>query len=148
VVSHIISHKNPKAPTKSRLVDFNVFCDRIKDSPVVDGQKLILGLLSMIDSQLRQLKESSQAINLLEQWISSRPHEAEDFHTWGEIFTSLQMMCSAQKIDFRWKNAAGLGRHLSTLKTRLEVDYGAEFKEFPSPDSAKELTKIRFRINV
>lgn len=148
VVKAIRRNKNPKAPTKSRLVDFNVFCDRIKDSSVVNGEKLMLGLLSMVDSQLRQLKESSQAVTLIEEWISSRPHEAEEWHTYQELFTALSTMCQARRLEFRWKNSVGLGRHLGTLKPRLEQDFGAEFSEHEAQDSAKMITKVRFKVMI
>jgi len=148
IVSQIKTYRNPRAPTKSRLVDFNVFCDRIKKSYAVNGEMLMMGLLSMVDAQLRQLKESSQAVTLIEEWITSRPHEAEEWKSFQELYAALSLMCQARKIDFRWKNALGLGRHLSTLKERLIADFGAEFSEVESKESARSVTKVRFRINV
>jgi hypothetical protein len=146
VIQAIIDNPNPRAPTKSRLVDFTVFCARLKDTDVIDAEKLQLGLLSMVDSQLRQLKESSQAIVLIEEWMGARMSEAEEWHTYGEIYTILQTMASARHIDLKWKNSQSLSRHLSTLKPRLEVDFGAEFKEFAVDDKVQ--TKIRFRVKM
>jgi hypothetical protein len=135
-------------PTKSRLVDFNVFCARIRTSTAVDGEKLNLGLLSMVDAQLRQLKESSQAITFLEEWISIRPDEAEQWHTYQELYQYLQGIASAQRNDFKWRNAVALGRHLSTLRSRLEQDFNAEFDEKFSASTGKDMTKIRFRVRM
>jgi hypothetical protein len=148
VVHHIKINKHPKAPTKSRLVDFNVFCDRIKKSSAVDGNKLMLGLLSMIDSQLRQLKESSQAVTLIEEWISLRPNEAEEWHSYQELFSILQSMCQARRVDLKWRNVIGLSRHLSTLRSRLEQDFGAEFKEQNSTSGPGTVTKMRFVVKI
>lgn len=148
VVSEIKANPNPKPPTKSRLVDFNAFCDQIKNSDAVDGEKLTLGLLSMVDSQLRQLKESSQAISLLEEWLSARPRDAEEWRTFSEIYTIFSTMCQAKREDLKWKNAMNLARHLHTLKPRLIQDFGAEFSEIVDKDSGKTATKIRFRTTI
>jgi hypothetical protein len=123
-----------------------VFCARLQDTGILDPKKLELGLLSMVDSQLRQLKESSQAIVLIEEWMMARMSEAEEWHTYQEIFNILQTMANARHNDFKWKNAQGLSRHLSTLKPRLEQDFGAEFKEFSVDEKIQ--TKIRFRVQM
>lgn len=145
VVLNIVKNKTVKAPTKSRLVDFTVFCERIKNCSSIDSSKLTLGLLSMVDAQLRQLKESSQAVTLIEEWISARAQEAAEWHTYQEIYVFLQGMAQARHIDFKWKNPVGLGRHLATLQDRLVQDFGAEFFEVISPDQTKTATKIRFK---
>jgi hypothetical protein len=149
VVKSLKEHKDVSPSSKSRLVDFTVFCEKIKRCGVVDGEELELGLLSMVDSQLRQLKESSQAIMLLEEWISVRASEAADWHTYQELFSILQTVAQAKRLDFKWKNSTGLERHLSTLKTRLEQDFGCEFAEGGfETSSQKETTKLRFRTGV
>jgi hypothetical protein len=142
-VASILVNVNPRAPTKSRLVDFTVFCERIRGSGVVDSDLVQLGLLSMVDSQLRQLKESSQAINLLEEWISSRPQEAGEWHSYTDIYQVLLVMAQSRRQDLKWKNGSSLGKHLSTLQDRLEKDFGAEFKEMKGAD-LKLVTKVRF----
>jgi hypothetical protein len=143
IIKTLIENPKVKTPTKSRLVDFTVFCARIEHSTVVDGRALNLGLLSMVDSQLRQLKESSQAISLIEEWISSRSNEASEWHTYQELFVILQMMAQSRRVDFKWKNPVGLGRHLMTLQDRLRQDFGAEFEVSVQGD--KEISKLRFR---
>lgn len=143
VIKTLLEHPTVKAPTKSRLVDFTVFCARIEFSEVVDGKALNLGLLSMVDSQLRQLKESSQAITLLEEWITSRADEASKWHSYQEIYAILQMLAQSKRIDFKWKNPVGLGRHLMTLQDRLHNDFGAEFDM--QIIGEKEVPRLRFR---
>ena len=128
VVTSIKKNRSVRPPTKSRLVDFTVFCERIKDSGVVRNEVLSMGLLSMVDSQMKQLKESSQAIQLLETWIQRRPQEAEKWHTYRQIYDIFAQECSMRKIDLKWKSPQGLERHLSTLKDRLRGDFAAEFK--------------------
>ena len=145
IIVSIVNTPNVKPPTKSRLVDFTVFCARINKSGVVDGDKLSLGLLSMVDSQLRQLKESSQAITLLEEWMSLKPQDCAEWHTYQDLYNALQMMAQARRMDFKWKNSVGLGRHLSTLRDRLEVDFGAEFEESFNQAQGKDVTRIRFK---
>lgn len=144
IVKALQDRKTVINPSKSRLVDFTEFCERINKCNVVDGEKLSLGLLSLVDTQLRQLKESSQAVNLIEEWVTSRPVEAGEWHTYTEIFACLSTMASSRRIDLKWKNPAGLARHIETLKRRFEMDLGAEFLESPSSDLTKTITKIRF----
>jgi hypothetical protein len=143
VILSLQEHPVVKAPTKSRLVDFTVFCAKIESSDVVNGKQLNLGLLSMVDSQLRQLKESSQAVTLLEEWLTSRADEASKWHTYTELYAVLQSMAQAKRIDFKWKNPVGLGRHLMTLQERLHKDFGAEFEVVIQND--KEVPRIKFR---
>lgn len=131
--------------THSRLVDFTVFCDRIRDCGSVDGRLLNLGLLSMIDSQLRQLKESSQAITMIEEWMSLKPEEANNWRTYTELYEILQTMCNARRIEFKWKNPQALYRHLTTLEERLKKDFSAEFKTELNAQIRKEIPKIRFK---
>jgi hypothetical protein len=145
VILNLLKNKKVKAPTKSRLVDFTVFCERIKTSKAVHGEKLTLGLLSMVDSQLRQLKESSQAVTMIEEWMSARAQDASEWHTYQELYVALSLMAQARHQDFKWKNAIGLGRHLATLQDRLTKDFGAEFKEDKSSDNTKVITRIRFK---
>lgn len=145
VVRELRKHKLVRPPSKSRLVDFNVFCAKIRDSGVVNGDELELGLLSMIDSQLMQLKESSRAMPLLEEWISTRSDEAADWHDMGALYSILQGMAQIHKMDFPWKNPQGLSRHILTLEQRLKEDYGGETREHMSPLTKKTVTEIRFR---
>ena len=143
VVVEIKKNKSVRAPTKSRLVDFTVFCERIRDAGVVDGTTLNLGLLAMVDSQMKQLKESSQAIQLLEFWLSTKPDEASKWNTYQEIFAVMATLASMRKIDFKWKSWQGLARHLDTLKPRLMSDYGARFKD--EDESGKAIVTVKFQ---
>jgi len=144
VVSTLRIKKFVPPSTKSRLVDFTVFCDKIKDTNIIDGEKLSLGLLSMVDSQLRQLKQSSQAIGFIEEWISLRPDEASQWRSFTELYKILSEIAHARRITFQWKNSQGLARHLTTLRKRLELDFAAEFSEEFSPIAKRKVTKIRF----
>jgi len=145
VVEAINTNTVSRPSTRSRLVDFTVFCDRIANCGVVNGKVLSLGLLSMIDSQLRQLKESSQAITMIEEWMSLKPEDANKWRTYTEIFEILQNMCNMRKIDFKWKNPQALYRHLTALEDRLKRDFAAEFKSEMNSQIHKEIPKIRFR---
>jgi hypothetical protein len=133
-----------RPPTKSRLVDFTVFCEKIKRCDVVVGDTLSNGLLSMVDSQLKQLKESSQAIYLLEEWISLKPEEASEWKTMTQLYEVLYTMALARKTNFNWKNATSLYRHFNTLEDRLKNDFGAEIHTEISKVSRREVVKIRF----
>jgi hypothetical protein len=144
VVDIIKSGRVVRPPTKSRLVDFNVFCERIKDCDVVDGRTLSMGLLSMVDSQLRQLKESSQAIYLLEEWISLKPQEAAEWKNITQIYEILYMMAQARKVNFSWKTANALHRHFATLEDRLKNDFGAEIRSEYSQSARREVVRMRF----
>lgn len=144
VVSSIKKNKHVRPPTKSRLVDFTVFCERIRDSNVVNSDILSMGLLAMVDSQMKQLKESSQAVQLLELWLQRRPHEAAQWHTYKQLFDIFSQECSLRKLDFKWKSFQGLQRHLVTLQARLQTDYAAEFKE-ETDSTGQTVFFIRFK---
>ncbi|KKN66953.1 hypothetical protein LCGC14_0466330 [marine sediment metagenome] len=133
-------------PTKSRLVDFTVFCEKIKKSKIIHAKNLSGGLLSMVDSQMKQLKESSQAIFLLEEWLTLKPQEASEWKTFPQLFDILQTMSQARRQTFKWKSSQGLYRHFSTLKERLCDDFQAEFKDEFDPHKRKEVLKIRFNV--
>lgn len=144
VIVEIMKEKRSvKAPTKSRLVDFTVFCEKIKNAEVIDGPNLTQGLLSMTDSQLKQLKESSIAILLLGEWISLRPQEAAEWMTFVRLYEVLQNMAYSRKKNFPWKSAQALYRHFSTLEERLKLDYQAEFK-VEENGTSREVVKVRF----
>lgn len=144
IVFAIKKNRHVRPPTKSRLVDFTVFCERIKSSEVLNGETLSMGLLAMVDSQMKQLKESSQAIQLLEIWLQRRPQEAAAWHTYKNLFEIFSQECAVRKLDFKWKTAQGLERHLVTLKTRLQSDFAAEYKR-ERDFSGQDLEYVRFK---
>lgn len=148
VVEILRANEKVKAPTSSRLADFTIFCERIKDSEIIDGDYLSSGLLSMIDSQLRQLKESSPAIQLLEDWIMLRPDEAAEWRNIHQLYEILREMAQARKVNFRWRSAQALWRHLGTLEPRLRKDFQAELKREMNPINRKEDVMIRFDVSL
>ena len=132
-----------RPPTKSRLVDFNVFCARLSECKALDGIELNSGLLAMVDSQLKQLKESSQAVTLIEEFLSLKPQEAEQWMTFQELFGVLVTLAQARHTNLKWKSALALSRHLNVLKDRLIQDFGAEFSE--KERAGKSEVMIRFK---
>lgn len=148
VVEVLRADEKIKAPTSSRLADFTMFCERIKNCEVVDGESLSAGLLSMIDSQLKQLKESSPAIQLLEDWIMLRPDEASEWRSIQQLYEVLREMAQARKVNFRWRSSHALWRHLGTLEPRLRQDFQAELRRDMNPVSRKEDVMIRFDIDL
>jgi hypothetical protein len=137
-----------RSPSSSRLADFTMFCERIKGCSIVDGEKLSSGLLSMVDSQLKQLKESSPAIQLLEDWIMLRPDEAAQWRSVHQLYEVLREMAQARKVNFRWRSSQALWRHLGTLEQRLRKDFQAELKRDTNPISRKEDVMIRFDVSL
>ena len=137
-----------RTPSNSRLADFTMFCERIKDCGIVDGHNLSSGLLSMVDSQLKQLKESSPAIQLLEDWIMLRPDEAMQWRSIHQLYEILREMAQARKMNFRWNSSHALWRHLGTLEPRLRKDFQAELRRDMNPVSRKEDVMIRFDVNL
>ena len=144
IVSELRKIQVVKPPTKSRLADFTVFCARIKSCSVVHGEILFSGLLSIVDSQLKQLRESSQAVLLLEEWLSLKPQEASEWRTFSQLFDILSHMALIRKMNFNWKNAMALYRHFSTLEDRLRKDFSAEMHEEFNTSINRNIVKIRF----
>lgn len=144
VVDTLNANVSVKAPTKSRLVDFTVFCERIKNCSVMDGKNLSMGLLAMVDSQMKQLTESSQAVMLLGEWIELRPEEAAEWRSFVQLYEVLQNMAHARKKKFQWRSAQALYRHFSTLEERLQREFQAEIKT-EETGSKRDAIKIRFR---
>ena len=147
VVVVLRSMRKVRPPTKSRLVDFTVFCEKIKVCPphVIKGVLLSSGLLSMVDAQMRQLKESSQAIYLLEEWISLKPEEAAEWKTITQIHDVLSTMAQARKLSFAWKSSQALLRHFMALEDRLKMDFAAEIVTEVSQQTRREVVKFRFK---
>ncbi len=102
----------------------------------------------MIDSQLKQLKESSPAIQLLEDWIMMRPDEAAEWRSIHQLYEILREMAQARKLDFRWQSSHALWRHLATLEPRLRKDFQAELKRSMNPVTRKEEVMIKFGIEL
>ena len=97
----------------------------------------------MVDSQMKQLKESSIAILLLGEWIQLRPQEAKEWMSLAKLYEVLQSMAYARKKNFPWKSAQALYRHLSTLQEKLESEYQAEFYT-ENGSTGAETVKVRF----
>jgi len=148
VVEALRADVRVRTPSVSRLADFTMFCEKIKDCGIVNGKDLSSGLLSMTDSQMRQLKESSPAIQLLEDWIMLRPDEASQWKSIQQIYEILREMAVARRANFRWRSSHALWRHLSTLEVRLRKDFQAEVKKDVSPISRKEDIMIRFNVEL
>jgi ABC-type dipeptide/oligopeptide/nickel transport system ATPase component len=115
-----------KSPSKSRLADFTIFCERIKLTPVVNGSVLSQGLMSMIDSQMKQLRESSQAVYLLDEWISLHPTEAAEWRNFADMYDILQNMAGVRRTNFPWKSAQALYRHFIAIHDSLRHEYQME----------------------
>jgi ABC-type dipeptide/oligopeptide/nickel transport system ATPase component len=145
VVAILRSKPKVRPPTKSRLVDFTVFCEKIKNCDVVRCDQLSSGLLAMVDSQLHQLRQSSQAVFLLEEWLTLKPAEAAEWRTIEQIYSVLNSMAQVRRLTFQWKNSAALQRHISTLESRLKADFAAEIKMEESPQTGRETMRIRFK---
>jgi len=148
VVEALCEEEPVKAPTSSRLADFTIFCERIKNCDVIDGDVLSAGLLSMVDSQLRQLKQSSPAIQLLEDWIMLRPDEAAKWMTMRQLYEILREMAQARQVNFRWRSSQALWRHLGTLEERLRQDFQAELKREQNPINRQEEVMIKFSVDL
>jgi len=145
VVAEIRKDLPCKSIVKSRMVDFTSFCERIKRCSFINATKLDSGLNTMIDSQLAELKESSQAVQLLEEWITAFPKDASEWHTISEVYVILTKMASSRSSGFGWKTPQALSRHLGVLEPRLKKDFFAEIDFEISPVSNKAMKIIRFR---
>ena len=96
----------------------------------------------MVDSQMKQLKESSQAVLLLSEWIALRPDEAAQWRSFVQLYEILQNMAHARRRNFQWKSAQALYRHFSTLETRLTQEFQAEFK---AEENGSKSVQVRFK---
>jgi hypothetical protein len=132
------------SPNASRLADFTSFCEKIKSCQDVNGKLLSLGLSSLLDMQLRALKESSQAFQLLDDWISIKPDEASNWHSFSDLYVILSSLASVRKMEFRWGTPTALARHLLALEPRLVKDYNAEI-EIKDPNETGAKYQIRFK---
>lgn len=143
VVLALKEHETVRQPTNSRLADFTMFCERIKSVEGMNADKLALGLKSMINSQLRQLQESSQAITLLEEWLNSKPLEASQWHNFQQLYNILSTMSLQKRQEFNWKSSTALERHMLTLSETLKRDFLCEIKD-PS-NGIKGAKLLRFK---
>jgi hypothetical protein len=128
-------------PIASRLADFSVFCSRISKSGVVNGTLLIKGLRSLVDRQKMALLAASPFIDVLEDFLSTQPDEADKYHSIYELYAILEPIARNKKLRWEWKNAMSLGRHVITLKEQLEKLYQADVQY----EEGKEKFKVRFK---
>jgi len=142
IVFVLKKNKTQIPPIASRLADFTVFCKRIEASGVVDGERLIGGLRSLVDRQRMALLESSPFVIIMEEWTSQASEEASKWHTFQELFSILEPMARSRKLRWTWTSALALSRHIMVMSDPLNRLYGAEIKEFS--ELGKSVQKIRF----
>jgi hypothetical protein len=131
-------------PVVSRLADFTVFCQRIRNSGVVSGAVLIKGLRNLVDRQRMALLDASPFVTVLEDWVNTQPAEANKWHTFNELFQELEPMARQRKLSWRWSNAVALSRHVLTMLEPLKKLYSAEVKQDNVGRGGKEEVLIRF----
>lgn len=146
VVAILKSNTSHQPPISSRLADFTVFCKRIEHSAVVDGEILLKGLRSLVDRQRIALLEASPFVFALEQWLNSGDEEIGKFHTYPEFFAIIEPLARARKLEWRWKNATALQRHVAAMAEPLQKLYHATFTIDTDPITGRETPKIKFSI--
>ena len=144
IVSTLQRNDTNIPPIASRLADFTVFCRRIEKSGVVNGNNLMMGLRSLVDRQKMTLLESSPFVAVLEEWIKMAPDEAGSFKDYGEIYVLLEPLAQRRHLQWRWSNAASLGRHIVAMTEPLKRLYRAEFTQEELPNG-KTIDKVRFQ---
>lgn len=145
VVAALLKDKSHKPPISSRLADFTVFCSRIRNSEVIEGDTLMHGLRSLVDRQRMTLMEASPFVFVLEQWLNSGDTEIGNYHTFQEFYAIVEPLARARKLEWRWDSPTSLERHILAMQEPLEKLYHAEFKNYIDPNTAKECLRIRFR---
>lgn len=144
-VASVRKNVRVRVPPNNRLADFTAFCARLKDCAVIDYDLLRKGIESMTNAQMRQLKESSPAMSLLEEWIDMHADEAAQPHSMNEIYAVLSTMAKSRNLPFRWTSASALEKHLEALEEQLIVEFQATIDMYPVPGEAREVKKIKFK---
>ena len=145
IVAALLKDKSHQPPISSRLADFTVFCKRIENSGVINGEVLMRGLRSLVDRQRMTLMEASPFVFALEQWLNSGDTEIGNYHTFQEFYAIVEPLARSRKLQWRWNSASSLERHIMAMKEPLEKLYHAEFREYVDPNTARECLQIRFR---
>jgi len=144
IVKILHENKITRSIGSNRLADFVSFCQRIGSVDFLNAETLNKGILSMVNSQLRQLKESSQAVRYIDKWVTSRPVEAAKWNTVNSLFDILSTQAREDREIFQWRSWQGFELHLMTLQETLKKDYGAEFSKKKDGAMGREVTVIRF----
>lgn len=142
-VQELRNVKTAPAPTESRLADFTVFCNRIRnlrngDEGILDGEMLIKGLEQMTNRQKVLLHESSPMIVILDIWMredraagerqgkGTNGIESSKWHTAGELNGIWQGIAMKLHYNWIWESGQSLAKHIQALEPNLIRNYGME----------------------
>jgi hypothetical protein len=142
-VAELKTVKTAPAPTESRLADFTVFCNRIRNMSngsegVINGDLLIKGLEMMTNRQKMLLHESSPMIAVLDIWLredreagertgrGSDGIEAGKWHTANELNGIFQQIAMKLHYQWIWESGQSLSKHIQALEPNLIRNYGMQ----------------------
>lgn len=135
------------APTESRLADFTVFVARIAKAGVLDHELAMTGLKNLVERQKMQMLNASRVIAMLDDYVQTKPEEANEWHSYTELLEKLNDIAFKRKITLdRCNTAASLKRHLEPRKSVLEKSYGMETRPVLVGFHRRE--QIRFTMGV
>lgn len=142
VVAELKSHKEVEMPSQTRLADFAVFCARIKGAASLNGEELIHGLENLVSRQKKVLEENSPLVDVINIWAGARRDGDTEYYTVAQLFTFWQRVSNVNKIDWRFRSAQGLAKHMEMLLPQLIEHYGMSTRMFR--EGGREIRKYKF----
>lgn len=142
VVAALAEEKEIEMPSMTRLADFSIFCSRIKDVSFINGKELMAGLENLVNRQKKVLEENSPLVDVINIWVEARAEEEDKFYTISQLFSFWQRIAAVKRLDWRFKSAQGLAKHVEMLKPQLVQHYGMSERSFR--EGNREILKFKF----
>lgn len=142
VVAELAQNDLVDMPAQTRLADFAIFCARIKNAPFLDGKELIAGLENLVNRQKKVLEENSPLVDVIKIWVEARRDESETFFSVSQLFTFWQRVANMNRLEWHFRTAQGLSKHMEMLKPQLVQHYGMSTRNFR--EGGREIQKYKF----
>lgn len=142
VVALLRKNSDLTFPSHTRLADFAVFCNRIKDADFLDSEALMAGLDNLVNRQKEILKEFSPFITILDGLIKTRPEEMRNFMSMSELYARAQRHAALHKQRFDWSTPQALSKHVAMMEDQMARHYGMVIKT--DREGGREIKKYKF----
>lgn len=141
-------------PHSSRLADFTMFVNRIKNCSALNGESVMQGLDNLIVRQNVAMSAASPALQALDTWLvqcgkqrilTNPDMDCGEWRTTSDLFRILHTVARAERIDgFRWSSPAGFGRHWNILSEGGLENYVYQTRTIHNPRTGREEKQFRF----
>lgn len=129
-------------PSESRLADFTVFCNRIKDASYLDGAVLMAGLGNLVNRQKQTLEDSSPFIGALAAFMQTVPSGDTGFMPLSEVYSRVKKIADLAHMEWPWSTVQALSKHIEMLEQQLIQNFGMSVRKIK--DNGRDIKQYKF----